>query len=346
MLGEHNQYRQGLLQIDRAELDRTHRTGRAFRQDRWTPAWALDDKKVRLVVYTVVFNYVTHALGHRHQLQPGISLIELEKLARTVVREKIMKRVERSNGGTRKNFEEHLRTSQNGIAARATTLIYKAYRERLKGPDIAEVLEMTPVSVREILFRLNKIARTLFPESDCSKPHWSTKPESELKKKRQSHARANLVATEQLKSLAEQFNASVSLKELSRQSGIPTATIWWQINASGLRDPKRKRRLVKIDDTLKLIAAKYNAGTTLKNLSKEFGIHEGTIRWRLRTYELQSADRPRTNLSHFKKKISVTPELLDLAERRKNGALYSELAAISGMKQMAVRHRLVSLGLV
>jgi len=301
MLGEHNDLHEGLSQVGYEDFDRMHRTGRAFRNPRWIPQWALNDKKVRLVVYNYVYNYVSAVM--RSAPKPGSSLMELENLARTEARAKLEKRAANPADFERRNIQEHLRTSENGIASRATLLIYKAYRERLKGVDIAEIMEMTPGAVRQNLSRLNKIARRLFLEEDCFPPQHNTIPVSEFKANRRIRYKKYRPASEN--------------KALAEKTSI---------------------------EQVRELAAQYNAGTHLKELSVATGIPIATIYWRLKKFGLISSLRH--NKGQFKKRTQVTPELLELAEKRKQGATYVELAATAGITGAAVRYRLVSQGLV
>jgi hypothetical protein len=158
-------------EVEWASTQRMHTMRRSSRLKRWTPAWAMSNEKTRLVVYTYTWRYVKHILGGTPE--PGIPLAKLEVIARTACREKIAKRLNHIDPYERSIVEQHLNSSEKGIAARVARLIYLCYRQGFKAPDAAQELGMTWCSVRQLLHRLNVIARGLFPD-DCSVPHPST----------------------------------------------------------------------------------------------------------------------------------------------------------------------------
>jgi hypothetical protein len=230
MLGEHSGYREGRKQIDNAELARTHRKQFKGRDKKWIPSWALDDRKVRRVVYDATWNYAKQRAADATSVKPGMSLRTLENLAKN--NRKCWQDIIERSGSTKyqSNIKEHLRTTERGYAARLTTILYMAYRLRLKGPDIAEELEMDARAVRMVLYRMNNIARKLFEKEAQFKRHWSERGGVSKSKRYESEKRliqngATVEARSIYKEIALFYFSGVTLAELSRAYGIKAGTI-------------------------------------------------------------------------------------------------------------------------
>lgn len=185
-------------EFDRLHLDR-HSTGR---EARWTPVWAADDSKVRLVVYSYLYNGVRQS-----RVKPGISIRELNEL---VAKQKFWK-------------------LEIGPAAFYTGLIYRAYRLGLRSSDIAHEFGLTTGSVRQRLTRCNTIARKLFPNA-CFAPHWSNGKRTKPRKVKPN----GKPITAELLLAAEMYNNLHSLREISAKLGGSTATIYWRLKRYGL----------------------------------------------------------------------------------------------------------------
>jgi lambda repressor-like predicted transcriptional regulator len=357
MLGDKNQqrddYRAARSHLDHKEIERMHKVVRMFRNDRWTPLWAQSDKKVRLVAYHYLCGYISGFT--RQAVKPGTSVNDLEAIARGAARDILVKREnETSSEKTRLVIKEHLRVTETGIVGRIVGLLYGAYREKLTAVDLAERYETTHGSVRQTLYRLNKIAKRLFPAEECLGKHWSNKPEREIKKSlnaRVARHRSHplLVPNELMQAIAVRYNAGEHLKVLAAEHGMALSTLSWKLRHMGLKAEGRMRKMIFPDDKLNAaIAEKYNAGEYIVNIAKELGVSPEMIGWRIWRFGLKAANRPKPpNRGRFSEKtISVTPELLEMAYWKKHGALYRELAAIAGVSTTTLRVHLITLGLV
>jgi hypothetical protein len=288
-LGVHNLYHEAMKSVDYKELERTHITSRSFRDPKWTPQWALDDKKVRLVVYQHVWNYVARI--SQRSLRPGIPLNELENLAQTLVREDYQRRKQRSYSAREIRITEaHLRHVEKGYASLMVTLIYKAYRERLKGIDIADILEMTPGAVRQILHRLNCIARNLFPAEECSKPHWTAKPattQGQRFKATTQRWKSKHEVDDLDRELVARYNEGAILKDLAREFKMSLPTVSRRIRTSGLASPDRRNTShfkIKVFATPEMqeLAFWRKHGAGWAELGRMSGVSGQVICWRLK----------------------------------------------------------------
>ena len=279
MIGEHDGFREAHKHVGHEDYARMHRTSRTFRNTRWTPPWALDDKKVRMVVYEHVWRYAGSVYTGSRRRRPGMSLKELESLC-AVARQSFAERIPESAPRQAHVLSEHVRTTEQGIAAQAVQLIYKAYRERLRGTDIADLMHMSHDAVRVHLYRLNLIARRLFPQ-DCSVPHWTAKPD---RKKKPSPPQVAARLTPKIQALADQYNAGATLAELSKSTGIPISTISWYMRTSGVVTPERRKekkgwfqRKVTTDQMNEIVFF-HAAGTRTFELARIFGCNANTLR--------------------------------------------------------------------
>lgn len=292
-----------LEHADRSEIKRMHMMQRESRSTKWLPLWSQSDAKVRLVIYTYTFNYVKHTIGGTPA--PGTPLSTLEQIARTDCRARIEKRLSHVGDKERATIQKHLDTSENGIASRAARLIHMAYRQRLKAPDIAQELGMTNVNVRMLLCRLNRLARKLFPESECAPRHPNAKPETDLISKQRQR-----------------------VKHHKQRSKIPDA----------LRQhlAPREKRIVepaKPSQAILDMAKLYNEGMCCKELSALSGIPPSTLAWSLVRFDLISPNRPK----HMRQ--AVTPEMAELFYWHTHGATTAELSRLSGLHDATLRSR-------
>jgi len=367
MLGQHSYTEAATKHLAYSDLLGVHQEKRAFRHANTVPAWALDDSKTRLVIYNYVRNYLNCFLARnrREMLRPGIPLAEMESLAKTRVREVISQRLAKPGikDKDRLIFEEHLRTSENGIAAKAARVIALSYRCRHKAPDVAAELEISHTNVRTFLHRLNAIARTLFAPEDCTKPGHSRfgKPDPEAKRARQIERykryrkatseykpRADK-PTDELVALAKQYNEGATLRALCKQSGRSyTGDLLARFKRFGLVAPDRKRaNAVRLTPELQEMADKFNSGVSYAALAKEYGLGCFAVKRRRSMFGLRDLTRrPNRNIGWFKSKVKATPQLRQLAKLRKKGATYVELAKRAKLTPVLLRYRLLKLGLV
>jgi transposase-like protein len=281
---------------------RMHVMRRGVRPKRWTPTWAMSNEKTRLVVYTYIWQYVKHTIGGKPK--PGISLRELEKIATTSCREKIAKRMEYISPREQAIYGQHLSSTENGIAARATRLIYLCYRQGYYGSDAADTLGMSWASVRQLLHRLNIIARRLYP-ADCSAPHPSTKPADEVRASNNARhkrvPRKKVVkvypelppgeriievgfASSQVLEMAKLYNEGATCRQLSKVCGIPPSTLAWSFKRFNLVSEERKSKHstpVASSEEMKELAYWRQHGATVKELADLVGVHERTMGARL-----------------------------------------------------------------
>jgi hypothetical protein len=229
MLGEKHGYREGLKAVGSSDLERMHQRQYEHRNKKWIPEWALDDRKMRRVVYDATWHYAKQRADVA-TVKPGMSLSELENLAKKN-RNGWKDIIARSASKKYQSIiQEHLRTTERGYASRLTTILYMAYRLRLKAPDIAEELEMDARAVRMVLYRMNNIARKLFGKEVQFKRHWSerggvnkaTRYESE---KRMIRKGAPVAARSIYKEISVFYFSGATLAELSRVYGIKAGTI-------------------------------------------------------------------------------------------------------------------------
>jgi DNA-binding NarL/FixJ family response regulator len=149
------------------------------RSARWTPRWAMDDGKVRLVVYNYLASYAKHP-HPSSKPQVGLSLMDYERMAakkRQTVGEHLAAGYLNPDSGSAKHFAV-IEAHGGNTAAYYTTIIYRAYRQGLLATDIAEEFGMSHVSVRMVLKRINDYARKLFPAEDQFQRHKTAKPTS------------------------------------------------------------------------------------------------------------------------------------------------------------------------
>lgn len=248
--------------VDWAESGRMQVFTTKARNERWTPLWANDDRKIRLVVYGAVWRFIKRT-GGAFQLLPGMSLLDLEGLAkeRFAVWHDVMERTTHEN--YRSRLKTYLTSTEHGYAARAVAIIYKCYRENLRAPDVAEQLGITAVSVRQILYRLNNVARELFKEEDGFKRHWSARG-GEDKEKRNARSRRDLHSACEAnapllwKEIARFYNSGATLKELEPIYRVKGGTIHAALKRFKLLTGKRHNRGSFVKDYFRTKGTDFN----------------------------------------------------------------------------------------
>ena len=340
MLGEHSDFKGEIGQVGLADFGRMQIDSQQFRNN--VPPWSQSDQKVRLVVYHYVWRYIDSVIhGHTQELK-GAPLSKLERIAKTECREMILKRMETTYAKWRPKWEEHLRITECGIATHAVRLIHAAYRRRLKGPDIAEELEMDHRAVRQTLFRLNTIARCLFPASECMKPGHRTL-EPDLKKKFMMIGRQRWYKQD-FEKWADRYNAGESLKELSIQSGIKMPTLYWGFCYYKLiADNRKTKQMLRLTPETKLIADKFNSGSTLEELAKEFDMTIYQIRNRIKKFGLKT--RKTRGPDYGPRKKTTKEDMERYAALRRAGWTYAMIAAEDGINQFALMKKFKRWGL-
>ena len=237
-------------------------TRRTRRTDRYVPLWSVDDKKIQLVLYSYMWNYCSRKLS---DTKPGCSLADLEKSAnqyRHAIRDGLLG----MSSQERRNMEQHLESTENGVLATTARLIYMAYRQRLIGIDIASELRMTPQAVRTKLWRLNELARKLFPQEDQFVRHHTVGRISPSKSRKGKKFEQG-IANGQLRTLAQRYNAGETLYGLAEEVGWTAQTLHNRMNKFGLINPKQRPTLRK--PVYAALAKRYNAGESLSSLAKE-----------------------------------------------------------------------------
>jgi len=329
---EKNLFRVGMSQLGHEDLARTHRKEFKRRHSRWTPTWSASDAKIRLVVYEYLAAYIKM---NRMDFPPGASLRDLDKLCRDGQKKQCR--------GSNHNWSEHIRTTQNGLASRATLVIYKAYREGLRATDIAEVLEMTPNAVRQFLMRLNRIARRLFPAEDNFAPIHNARKEP---KPRNPHYRppfkfGETEPTQELLAIAARFNAGESCISLAKEFKVNKDTMLTSMKRFGLQTRIATRLAAPPDGTLKALAERCKAGEPCSKLCKEIGRSGDTLYSMFRTRRLipVGMGRKRTQFKP-KDRLLSGDELSAIAERWIAGEELQDLSKELGMKRYTLHARL------
>ncbi len=268
--------------VGHEDVERMHLDFRnPHRRDRFVPPWALDDVKIRLVVYNYACNYARQLLGVRFKLKPGVSMRELEKACIEVRNQKLA--LVQANPNKYPHVEDHIRTTQNGISSRAVRIIYKAYRERLNAKDIAEALDMSWCAVRQILYRLNRIARELFPDDQQLPRHWTVRGSAPVKRPWAAIRQlSESEVTPEVRSIVDRYNAGIPVKEIAKQEGRSASSVRYRLHRSGLAVKPRKqieerepRKRVILSDE---IIQRWKSGEHSHKLAAEIGIPTGTLR--------------------------------------------------------------------
>jgi hypothetical protein len=278
--------------VGREDLARMQTMRRSHRDEKWIPAWALDDKKLRLVIFNYAHHYARSA-GVKNQ--PGASLREIERAA-LAARTQI----------ETPEWLEHLRTSPNGFIGRATSILYKAYRQRLKAPDIAEQLDMSHRAVRGVLFRLNRLAKNLFSgrprlvrvrtgERKGGRPKGSVGPNSGQFKP--------LVQIEGdlLQQVLNRRMQGASIPLIAEELNIPRVTLAHRLRKLHIADVRTvltrpnatrfKPKFFLSQQQINEIASRWKGGESLESISRDCGIPFKPLRTRL--YRLGITQRPK-----------------------------------------------------
>jgi hypothetical protein len=315
------------------------------RDNKWIPTWALDDRKVRHVVYVHLFNYARRA--GVDGLKPGMSLMEIEKLA--CEQRVVFASLDRYNGGR----DAHLLSTENGIAARTVALIYGAYRERQRGVVLAERLNMSHTCVRQCLKKLNDIARKLYPEDCVQRRHWTKK--DVLKKWVKGNCPRKTYRPEDApdfwKKVAAEYNAGATLASLETKYDLNYHKVRWHLLKYGLVDPNRiddershgwKMMRLMRQDKDNVIAA-YQAGKSIQGMAKQYQVSYMCMHKFLVKIGVHQIRSSRSNCSTGRPKYSrvlfsaVRDEAIELY---KNGVPIAQIAKQLGLHLNSLNTRL------
>jgi hypothetical protein len=241
------------------------------RAEKWVPAWAADDKKIQLVIYNYLWNYVDSQFARP---KAGVSLRELDSVAADIQRSK-RSRLSSMPLEYKHNWLVHTASMENGVAATTVRMIYMAYRQRQRNPDIAAELNTTAFAVRTRLWRLNQLARRLFAPEDNFPRHWTAHRRDAIGGPQRLRRLRTPFENHMLENFAQRYNAGTPLSTLAAESGCAPATIWWRLKRTPGFKPRLKPDLSR---TAFLQAVeRYNAGETLPELSKAYDRSEGTM---------------------------------------------------------------------
>jgi hypothetical protein len=140
---------------------------RAPRNQKYVPAWALCDLRVREVILEKLYCYARGP--EARALRASGDLTGLEKCAEATRARRSGGQLAAASENQRRLAARHIHATRNGIAGLWVRVLYLAYRTRRTSPEVAAEIGITPQSVRVLLQGLNKVARKLFP-SDCNPP--------------------------------------------------------------------------------------------------------------------------------------------------------------------------------
>ncbi len=134
------------------------------RDPRTIPSWSQNDEQCRAVILARV-RLCARGAGIRPT--PGEDVRALDALAIKARRERIA-RGENLEGFQRQLIERQRMFADVSVAGRLCRILWLAYRLHFSSVEIAEELgDTSPVSVRQTLWRLNQVARRLFPAEEC-----------------------------------------------------------------------------------------------------------------------------------------------------------------------------------
>jgi len=208
-----------------------------FRDKRWNPAWAADDKKIRVIVYNGLWQYVQWS-GAVDKMRPGMPFSELEALARSAQENDLSTR--KLNERQRHIIDQHLATTKNGVGGMWVRLIYLAYRQGYPATQIAEELNMSAPQVRQKLYRLNRIARRIYPD-DCCEPHPSAAPFSfkhrsltAFSKRKPGPKKLSRFTSERVQEMAAMYAEGKPVGEIAKKFGTAGSYIGQLLRKAGI----------------------------------------------------------------------------------------------------------------
>jgi hypothetical protein len=160
---------------------------KATRATRWIPAFAADDAKLRHVLREAAWHYAK--LGrYRGTCPPDISLDELKRLCDARSKEWTLRYETRQFSGRATEYQtkllgRHVLTNvkNGGWLEFRTRVCWLSWRMGWEANLIAEELFTTPCGVREILWRMCNVARSLGYETFKARSK-SYQPEKHIKK--------------------------------------------------------------------------------------------------------------------------------------------------------------------
>jgi hypothetical protein len=140
---------------------------RGWRDPRTIPAWSQDDDKCRAVILVKLRHSIKGTGIPRDKIHQLQDVRLLDALAITARRQRVA-RGENLSGFQRELIESQRSRLQVSVAGRLCRILWLAYRLHFSCVEIAEELgDTTPVHVRQTLWKLNQVARRLFPAEDC-----------------------------------------------------------------------------------------------------------------------------------------------------------------------------------
>lgn len=170
--------------ISFGDLSGIHVTRRAVQQVRRlaTPAWVMDDAKVRAVVLNFIEDrlYIGDRSGsdsdriQRINNKIQATLPELVSLLEELqLRYRAEPKNQKSLAVEIQNVDSQIMLLRRGLLAVVVSVIYMYYREGLASVEVAEQLRIKSPMVRVWLFRLAEVERYL---SDGTGPHFKPRP--------------------------------------------------------------------------------------------------------------------------------------------------------------------------
>jgi DNA invertase Pin-like site-specific DNA recombinase/DNA-binding CsgD family transcriptional regulator len=268
--------------LDYADRERMHfvnqfRGDGVFRDKRWNPAWAANDKKIRVIVYNALWNYVQWS-GAVDKIRPGMPFAELEALARSAQVNDLSTR--KLNERQRHIVDQHLATTKNGVSGMWVRLIYLAYRQGYPATQIAEELNMSAPQVRQKLYRLNRIARRIYPD-DCCEPHPSAAPFSykhrsltAFSKRKPGPKKASRFPSERVQEMAAMYAEGKPVGEIAKKFGTDGSYIGQLLRKAGI--PRRGFRRYS-PAVVQEMAAYYAEVKSQTAVAKKFNITHSNV---------------------------------------------------------------------
>ena len=134
-----------------------------------------------------------------------------------------------------------------------------------------------------------------------------------------------------IEEIVKKWEQGVTQKELSKEYGVSDVTIRKRISEYYEKEEKEKPKK-KIELPIEEIVKKWEQGVTQKELSKEYGVSDVTIRKRISEYyEKEEKEKP-------KKKIELPIE--EIVKKWEQGVTQKELSKEYGVSDVTIRKRI------
>lgn len=150
-----------------------HTVRRAARNVRFIPDWANSDALLRLVIAQRIYRYANYRFDAR---VPSDLVADLPSL-RVLANAQFEKLVARNQTLEEKRHVEAVKHA-GGYGALIAAVAYRAFRLCESSVDIARGLAISPVAVRQHIYRLRLAARDLGLEGSPARVVWRTKSEA------------------------------------------------------------------------------------------------------------------------------------------------------------------------